>query len=233
MEENSVSNNYYKIQFPNGNIYKGQVKICRTNDGILIQLRDGYGTTYYNDGHIFSGQYVNDTICGFGEYYYYKNNEKKLIYIGYWKNNRRDGIGIFYYEDNAYFQGEWVNGYKNGIGTYTFSDGSRYIGYFKNDMRDYYGIIYGNNISDKYEGSWINDSPNGEGIYYYSNGDKYIGQFKNSKRNGWGIYQTNEGIETKGFWKDEEFMGEKNQKFKKINLKIVKYFNFKINIFLC
>jgi hypothetical protein len=183
----------FQIKYPNGNIYKGSVKIRVVLEKIE-KIREGYGIMYYKNGTKFEGEYVNDKINGFG---IYTNKEGRVVYEGYWKNGKREGYGIYYCDDGAVYKGEWNNNLKEGIGIYSFSDGSKYMGDFKNDIRDGYGIIYGNN-SDKYEGQWFNDQGNGIGTYYYNKGDVYIGFWKNGLRDGYGVLTTQEGVDKKG-----------------------------------
>ena len=195
----------FEIKYPNGNIYKGSVKI-RVILGKIERIREGYGKMLYKNGTKFEGEYVNNKINGFG---LFTNKEGRLVYEGYWKDGKREGIGIYYCEDGATYKGEWKDNIKSGIGVYSFSDNSRYMGDFKNDVREGYGIIYGNN-SDKYEGEWMNDQGNGIGTYYYNKGEIYVGNWKNGLRNGYGKLTTQDGTEKMGEWQDGELLEEEN-----------------------
>ena len=137
--------------------------------------KNGIGIYFWKDGSYYEGQWKNNLINGYGIYHYPNNNNdindninddinddnkmkdkkdfycenKKIIFIGYWKNNLREGLGEEISEDKKYF------------------------GYFKNDKRNGFGIMYWLNSNKAYIGFWKDGKQIGIGKCLIENKVKY------------------------------------------------------------
>ena len=127
---NATENKIYKLVYPNGEIYIGN---------ILNGLKHGKGIHYYKNGKIkIDGNFVNDKLEGDGAYYY----EDGEFYKGQWKNDLKYGKGIEYYKNGIIkYEGDFVNDKPEGFGKYVYSDGVFYIGQIKNGKGKEYNNI--------------------------------------------------------------------------------------------
>ena len=79
-----------------------------------------------------NGRYVGQVVNlkeGNG-IYYYNNGER---YEGDWKNDLKEGKGIYYYNDGDRYEGDYKDSKKEGKGIYYFNDGDRSMGDYSND----------------------------------------------------------------------------------------------------
>ncbi|MEL6534225.1 MAG: hypothetical protein AAFQ98_02375 [Bacteroidota bacterium] len=79
------------------------------------------------------------------------------------------------------------------------------------------GVAHGTGTAsgtDAYTGTWKKGFPDGSGTYTYASGDEYVGEFKKGRRNGEGTLTYVNGEEKKGFWKDDEYIGEYEKPYK-------------------
>ena len=136
----------------------------------------GWGREVRNDGKIYEGKFVNDTLNGKGIY--------------------KDG-GIFYVGDFKSYN-------KNGKGE-IFTSSYHYVGNFNNDNMDGKGRIeiYDEGI---YEGNFNNGKMDGYGLYKFKNGDFYEGDMKNGKMDGIGKLALANGTIYEGNFQDGEFV---------------------------
>ncbi len=66
----------------------------------------GYGEYYWKVGRIFVGNYVEDLKEGFGMHYWKNPNR---VYVGFWKENKQHGVGCVI--GKGFFKyGTWQNG---------------------------------------------------------------------------------------------------------------------------
>ena len=175
-------------------IYEGEFK----NNKI-----EGYGMYKKSNGEIYIGQWENNGKNGYGIQYY------KLIegyYKGEWKNGKIEGYGIAYdAQKKMKYIGEFKNGIYNGYIVIEYSDGSLFEGEIIYKEKKAFGIFkYGD--GDKYEGEFNEELlMNGYGIFYYSNGEKYEGEFKNGDREGFCVLYNSNGDEAYiGEFKDDD-----------------------------
>lgn len=61
----------------------------------------------------------------------------------------------------------------------------------------------------QYTGEIFNNEANGEGAYTDAKGNTYTGDFLNNKMDGYGVMVTSKGKESKGYWKQGKYLGEK------------------------
>jgi len=52
---------------------------------------------------------------------------------------------------------------------------------------------------------------NGQGVYSYVSGDIYKGQFLNGMKDGFGIMEFSNNEKYEGYWKQDNFMGDKGE----------------------
>ena len=72
---------------------------------------------------------------GKGILYAIVDEESKIQYEGFWKDNYKHGLGKEYnYQDESVYEGAFSAGKKCGFGTQKWSDGSSYSGYWSKDM---------------------------------------------------------------------------------------------------
>lgn len=86
---------------------------------------------------------------------------------------------------------------------------SSYTGSCKKGLADGKGKATG---TDNYEGSFRKGLPDGKGTYSWANGAVYEGTWSKGKREGFGVYkyiQNGEKLTQKGYWKDDQFVGNK------------------------
>ena len=85
-------------------VYEGGWKISSTAEFV----REGKGTEYKNDGKraLYIGDWKNGLREGYGSEY----KGCYVVYIGEWKNGLRDGMGEEYNEDKVVRSGKWTEG---------------------------------------------------------------------------------------------------------------------------
>lgn len=92
------------IRYPNGDIYKGQIK-----NG----LREGLGTCYFYNKDMYEGMWKNDKMECVGKYVF----ADKSFYSGDFKNGCKEGIGVYQCEDYKYV-GQYYADRKGRVGTF-------------------------------------------------------------------------------------------------------------------
>ena len=68
----------------------------------------------WEDGSVFSGEFDNGAINGFGLYQF----PDGASYEGFWNNNCKHGTGVMFYANGDKFQGEFRNDSPNGKGIF-------------------------------------------------------------------------------------------------------------------
>ena len=87
------------LKYANGKLYEGEFK---------RNLFNGYGEFTYNSNEKYYGMWLNGKKNIFG---IYVNKNKKICFIGFWKDNNQNGIGAVYTENKVRFD-KWENGKK-------------------------------------------------------------------------------------------------------------------------
>ena len=148
------------------------------------------------------GEFVNNTLNGYGEVLY---TDKNKLQKGYWINGILGGVG-FEKSSNYVYRGYFINSEKNGYGIQIWDDMAKYEGEWKDNNFNGYGIYY---FSDgtKYEGEWKNSCKNGFGELFLNEGKKYLGFFKNDKKEGFGIYFIKKNNFILNFWEKGKIHG--------------------------
>ena len=97
--------------------------------------------------------------------------------------------GIVVWFDGAKYSGSLFGDIISGSGTYTWPNGSRYEGGFQNNER------------------------HGRGTMIETDGSKWGGKWRMDKRNGRGkVFDKYGAVVQKGYWENDEFIGEKKKK---------------------
>lgn len=106
-----------------------------------------------------SGQWLHDTLHGFGtEVYLKKCHGKDEKYEGEFQNGHRSGYGIYFYWNGDRYEGNWISESKYGSGKYIWSSGAQFIGTFVGNDREGKGTFIWPN-GDRVEGDWKEDLP--------------------------------------------------------------------------
>ena len=154
--ENGILSGNVTVNFPNKDIYCGEIK-----DGKLW----GKGAYQFADGCFYEGEFRGGKIAGYGKAVY-KNNDR---YEGCFKDAmRNDSNGKYIFECGVIHEGNFENNAITGYGKRTFKDGY-YEGEFSNGLRNKNGkFIYtlSDIYGDYYIGEYQNDKQNGKGAYY-------------------------------------------------------------------
>lgn len=198
---------------------------------IHLFLTPQFKISSYPNGDIYEGYVIYGKRHGKGKLTYSPSDEnKRKVYDGEWKEDKRSGQGVLIWEDGKKYDGKWkedqINGkgamtYQNGgkydgeweagrwhgKGAYIFSSGQqKYIGEFKNGNYDGKGVMTYPD-GDKYDGEWKHDKKNGKGVYTFPSGQKYEGDFKDGKYDGKGVLTYPDGSKYAGEWKDDKKNG--------------------------
>ena len=106
-------------------------------------------------------------------------------------------IGSFSYPNGDIYTGEWKQNKQYGQGTYSWATGHKYIGNFKKNNRHGYGKLI------------------------FPNGGEYIGEFKDGKKHGQGALTIPNGKVYDGLWRNDKFIGTKENEDGSIKLAII------------
>jgi hypothetical protein len=76
-------------------------------------ILSGYGTKRFEDGSLYTGEFVDGLRAGQGRYW----SSLGALYEGEWKNGQRDGKGIERYPIGNVYEGQFVADKRDGLGT--------------------------------------------------------------------------------------------------------------------
>ena len=116
-----------KLEFPNGDVYEGEVK---------DEKMHGKGILTLSNGNEYEGKFKDNiiqdgTTLTFEDIHYYIKGKSK--YIGqYNKEGLPDGYGTFTHHNGNIYEGEVKEEKYHGQGTFIDVDGNKYVGEFKN-----------------------------------------------------------------------------------------------------
>ncbi|RDD47087.1 Phosphatidylinositol 4-phosphate 5-kinase 8 [Trichoplax sp. H2] len=225
------------VKFGNGDVFEGMfIKNEFEGHGKLVckafvyngewknSKWSGRGKLLRKSGDHYSGDFVDNTISGFGEMNYCNGSK----YTGEWKNNLFHGQGTFETAEYSY-EGSWHIGQKQGKGKIRYSNGECYDGDWKCDKKWGHGIttfsngnkydgeyqqnhIYGLGkmvyaSGESYDGEWVYEQFHGMGTYKYLDGSVYSGSWQNGYRCGDGkLTMSNDNLYDGG-WKNDKFHG--------------------------
>ena len=187
-------------RYENGDIYEGELSFGKPNNNGKFEFR--IKTIPY----IYVGEFSNGLKEGKGNLF---SKDNKFNYDGDFKNDKYEGFGALFDHGEKY-TGEFKNGKFHGQGTLYEVNGDILEGEFFEGKLKKGKIIYKN--GDTFKGKLLNGEKH-FGIYEYKEGGKYEGYFENEIFNGEGILIDKNGNESKGIFKDGEFV-EKLDKLK-------------------
>lgn len=132
-----------------GNRYEGEysngIKHGIGKNNKIIKL----GVYKYADGSLYEGNFLKDSLGGWGILYLSNNN----IYQGEFIENKMEGYGEYIWSDGRTYKGMWKNDKKEGFGIYiSHTPKKAYIGFWKDNKYHGVGCIF-NNKTLKY-GEW-------------------------------------------------------------------------------
>ena len=166
-----------------GSVYTGDLK-----DGPTYGVKHGHGTLTFNDGETYTGQWVDDQMCGSGVY----TDALEDTYDGQWKYNMRHGHGIHTYDAKCEtYEGQWAYDKIDGTGKVMIKDAPAGA------------------VQRTFEGQWKDGAPcGGRGTYTDADGKSYAGMWgTNGSDEGWFHYEQTKYIDRNGnvydgLWKD-------------------------------
>ena len=132
----------------------------------------GYGTWVFENGSVYSGDFMD----------------------GYFH-----GLGIYETPAGEKYSGNWIRHKRAGKGRLNFPNGDLYFGDFKSGKMSGLGEMWFNN-GDYYAGNWEGNLPEGKGIFVEENGFLYRGDWKSGLRHGRGQYVSPSGDSVSGQW---------------------------------
>jgi len=117
-----------KITTPEGLVFEGEFQ-----NG----FRQKYGTIFYEDGSVYTGELEDWTRQGLG-----KLEENGNTYEGYFDDNRKNGNGKMYYKNGDYYNGTWLDDRRDGNGTMLYATTKEvYEGEWSGDLRSGLGKL--------------------------------------------------------------------------------------------
>jgi len=183
-ELESIGDNKYRIQYPNGDVYEGEMKESSKN---------GQGIMTYANGDTYDGNWVNGKKEGQGRLTSYSG---RRVYTGSWSNDKKNGEGTMtsrvgedarVVEDVTTYKGIWVDD-KLPIGEIYYGEGDGKSDTYKGELRQRYhptvdgltifvphgrGAFYRDDDGTKrYEGNFNRGTEYGQGTTYYPDGSR-------------------------------------------------------------
>ncbi|KAJ8377611.1 hypothetical protein AAFF_G00255690 [Aldrovandia affinis] len=108
--------------FPNGDRYEGQCS--RSPDGVV--RREGVGTHSSPDGLVYTGEWQNDQLNGWGRL----QHASGAVYEGQFKDNMFHGQGMYTFRSGSKYAGSFKENRVEGEGEYTDAQGLVWTGSF-------------------------------------------------------------------------------------------------------
>ena len=126
----------------------------------------------YPDGSCYEGEWNQDSMEGYGVFFY---SNGKIAYEGEWQNNKCNGRGVMYNEQGfSPFNSSQDSFYSKDGGAW-----QRYEGGFCNDRWEGEGRLFFSN-GDEFCGDFVNDLFHGFGKYTTRSGEEHEGEWCNN-----------------------------------------------------
>lgn len=171
--------------------FKSGRGICNYENGdiftgnFLKDLRHGSGVMRYADGTLYEGEFTRDKRDCYGVCKFLNGD----VYSGDFKNDFLQGTGRFDHYNGDVYEGQFKQNEKQGIGVYVSANGDVYRGQFIKSLRYGHGVLMSNSKSKViYQGEFKFDELDGVGILKYRDGSFYLGRFVKGERCGLGTY---------------------------------------------
>lgn len=185
-------------------------------------LRQGRDTKKYENGDVYTGEFVNDKRNTVKGNLVYANGD---VYEGEFRNDMRHGRGILKYENGDVYQGrfvddlksgkgilsvgadvyqcEFVNDFMNGLGRLKFGNGDVYEGQFTEGEQTGFGCLrFSDSRNNIYEGEFLNGLMHGKGKLRLADGNSYEGDYVDGVMTGKGKFIYADGNTYDGDWSD-------------------------------
>ena len=186
--------------------FYAMVTFCPSVFAICIEgeCYKGQGTTQFEDGATYSGEWHDGKMHGKGIYKFngswiqgiWKNNqlvtiEQKRVINGAKSKvvplqpfsclfgNCDEGFGTYQYPDGLY-EGNWKDNRRHGSGDHFWIKGGHYSGDWREGLYHGFGFILLEN-GEKFSGQWRKGLKHGRGIMWKTDGTILSGEWKNGK----------------------------------------------------
>ena len=159
-------------------------------------IQDGHGSRRFEDGSLYTGQFVNGEREGHGRY----RSSLGAVYEGEWVAGQRCGKGMERYPIGNVYEGQFTDDKRDGLGTMWYPGGDTYEGFYKAGKKEGRGK-YRSASGALYEGEYRADLREGQGKERYPDGSVYEGGFREGKRAGMGTMRYASGDVYVGPWK--------------------------------
>jgi hypothetical protein len=182
------------------------------------RIWEGNAIIHEPNGDVYTGQFVKGKRHKLGTLVFSSSSEpeKKIVYSGEWKENKREGHGITTYNKKEYENTWYKDKIENGEGVQMDINGNLYIGGFKNSKYQGKGsLLYAsnNNKFKKYVGDFVHGRKEGQGIQVYRDNSEYTGSFAKDLRSGSGRFTMANGGNYNGNWKNDKREGNGEQQY--------------------
>lgn len=107
---------------------------------------NGKGTATASNGQKYEGEFKDSNFDGFGTLTYEKGGK----YIGTWKDDKKDGYGIEVFPDGSELRSTFKDGYADGYYMYVQKGGGYRIGKFEGDKLEGHSLYFGNDGKPMY-----------------------------------------------------------------------------------
>jgi len=190
MWENDQRHGKGHMTFSNGLRYEGNFR-CDNRHNVI-------GTLYFNDGNVYTGNWVDNIMQGKGQY----RTPEGRVYEGFFVRGMFGSDGRLLYPTGEYYEGQVSRMSPHGSGRIKYLDGSSYEGQFDMGIRSGSGTMrYAN--GDIYEGDWEESLREGYGkMSYFGRGERYEGFWSADMRNGRGTLIGKHGVFV-GYWQHD------------------------------
>lgn len=188
--ENDQRHGKGHMTFANGLRYEGNFR-CDHRHNVI-------GTLYFNDGNVYTGNWVDNIMQGKGQY----RTPEGRVYEGFFVRGMFGSDGRLLYPTGEYYEGQVSRMSPHGSGRIKYTDGSSYEGQFDMGIRSGSGTMrYAN--GDIYEGDWEEGLREGYGkMAYFGRGERYEGFWSADMRNGKGTLIGKHGVFV-GYWQND------------------------------
>jgi hypothetical protein len=188
--ENDLRHGKGRMTFSNGLRYEGNFR-CDHRHNVI-------GTLYFNDGNVYTGNWVDNIMQGKGQY----RTLEGRVYEGFFVKGLFGSDGRLLYPTGEYYEGQVSRMSPHGSGRIKYTDGSSYEGQFDMGVRSGSGTMrYAN--GDIYEGDWEEGLREGYGkMSYFGRGERYEGFWGADMRNGKGTLIGKHGVFV-GYWQGD------------------------------
>ena len=168
-----------------------------TNENTIRQSQKKQKIILPNNA-IYEGYLINNEFDGYGEYKCHSYN-----YLGYFSCGKKHGKGkLEDFEKKLEYLGDFKDDFKEGYGEEKYQDGSVYIGQFEKNMKNGNGnlILGGGAAPYGYVGMFKNDKISGKGKFKWNDNKEYIGDWLDNEISGYGIFHEGKMLHI-GFFK--------------------------------